>query len=146
MTAHIYLMKESNLLVSHCKCDDAYVTFPGQLDCPWCGCGWLFSCIACRKAFSFARAVLVDVSWAELARRDFEGQFKREGEPGEIEELAEALEEIHSGVELGERYVMLDGSFIPVTAAKLQFDGWHSRHDLGFVPQVAALKTRSIVD
>src|SRR5262249_18861030 len=56
MSRHVYLRKANNDLVSHCACAqaDALVTAPSQMDCPWCGCGWLFICSRCRKAFTFA--------------------------------------------------------------------------------------------
>jgi len=70
MSTHLYLAKANNNLISHCACPDALVTFPPQIDCPWCGCGWLFTCIECRKAFVFERAIESDSPWHELARRD----------------------------------------------------------------------------
>ena len=39
----IYLEKDNDQLVSFCSCEPAYITYPPQLDCPWCGCGWLFT-------------------------------------------------------------------------------------------------------
>ncbi|HJN76044.1 MAG TPA: hypothetical protein QGF58_19085 [Myxococcota bacterium] len=50
-----FLIKDSDDLLSFCKCDTGLVGVPGQLDCPWCGCGWMLSCIDCRKSFVFAR-------------------------------------------------------------------------------------------
>jgi len=58
--------QDNDDLCSHCSCDPAYITFPPQMDCPWCGCGWLFTCTRCRKAFTFARGVEVDESWQQL--------------------------------------------------------------------------------
>jgi hypothetical protein len=57
MGSRVYLCKDNDDLISHCTCREALVAPPGQADCPWCGCGWLFSCLSCRKAFTFARAV-----------------------------------------------------------------------------------------
>ena len=45
----VYLKKASNELISHCGCEESRISYPAQMDCPWCGCGWLFSCITCRK-------------------------------------------------------------------------------------------------
>jgi hypothetical protein len=73
MARLIYLQKDNDDLVSHCRCREAFISYPPQMDCPWCGCGWLFSCIKCRKAFTFARAVEVNDSWEELACRDIRG-------------------------------------------------------------------------
>ena len=55
-TKTVYLVKANNDLISHCACSNAVIGAPAQMDCPWCGCGWLFVCSKCRKAFSFARA------------------------------------------------------------------------------------------
>jgi hypothetical protein len=48
-------------------------------------------------------------------------------------------------VKVGIKYICLDGAIIPADAGAVQFEGWHSRHDLDFVPQVAALEDRSVI-
>jgi hypothetical protein len=68
--AIVYLTKADDRLVSHCACADVLVAYPSQAACPWCGCGWLFSCMSCGKSFSFARGVEVDATWEGLADRD----------------------------------------------------------------------------
>lgn len=142
---HIYLVKASNELVSHCRCDKAPITFPPQMDCPWCGCGWLFTCIECRKAFTFATAVIVPESWEETAGRDMRNSWRTEPDAKDIAEWVEAMKELLAHVRIGEQYVCLDGMIIPRNAASVRFDGWHSRHDLPFVPQVAALQDESVL-
>ena len=146
MSRHVYLIKDNDDLISHCDCEMAYITFPPQMDCPWCGCGWLFSCIECRKAFTFARGVEVDEPWEELGRRDC---TNRSGEPpdeDEVQEWVGAMQELLAEVEVGRRYVCLDGLIIPADAAGVEFEGWHARHNLEFLPQVAALDDPSIID
>src|SRR5687768_15525058 len=69
----IYLKKATAELVSNCKCDDGRITYPPQQGCPWCGCGWLFTCISCRKAFTFATPVELETTWEELAIADWKG-------------------------------------------------------------------------
>lgn len=71
MAKHLYLRKANDGFVSHCKCDkaDALISSPSQMDCPWCGCGWLFICSRCCKAFTFVEAVQVDESWEKTADR-----------------------------------------------------------------------------
>jgi hypothetical protein len=54
------------------------------------------------------------------------------------------MKQILADVEFDKKYVCLDGAIIPVGAGAAKFEGWHSRHDLGFVPQVAALKDPSV--
>ena len=46
----------------------------------------------------------------------------------------------------GEVYVYLDGYVIPTTADSVTIEGWHSHHDLGFVPQVAAIDDPNVGD
>jgi hypothetical protein len=139
MASHLYLVKDSNELISHCKCAAALIAAPGQVSCPWCGCGWMFSCVECRKAFTFARAVETDVPWEALALRDLTRFSKKEPSDEEIDGWVEAMRELHADVELGARYVYLDGMYVPTDATSVSFTGWHTTHILDFVPQVAAL-------
>ena len=62
--------KANDEVLSFCACQQPLVALPGQLDCPWCGCGWLASCIECRKAFTFAKVVDVDLTYEQIVRRD----------------------------------------------------------------------------
>jgi hypothetical protein len=135
----VYLIKDNDELCCHCSCDDAYITFPPQMDCPWCGCGWLFTCIQCRKAFTFARAVEVPDTWEQLACRDLAGRWSTEPKSEDISGWVAAMKALLAHVEMGKQYVCLDGLFIPTDAACVDFEGWHARHRLDFVPQVAAL-------
>src|SRR6266496_4072320 len=99
----IYLRKANDQLICYCKCDkaEALISDPGQLDCPWCGCGWLFTCIKCRKAFTFAEAVEVDLSLEELAEMDIVGFGGQSPEPGEVDEWVRAMQHLLRGVDLG---------------------------------------------
>jgi hypothetical protein len=56
------------------------------------------------------------------------------------------MKRLMRNVEVGCKYVSLDGAFFSAQAAPLNFDGWHSHHDLDYVPQVAALKDRRILE
>jgi hypothetical protein len=145
MAKHTFLAKESNDLVSHCRCEDALITFPAQADCPWCGCGWLFSCQGCRKAFTFARALETDESWESLARRDLLGSWRKEPTDLDVQRWVKAMQSLLADVEPGKSYVTLDGNFLPTDLAGLEIDGWYAHHDLDFVPHVAALQDRSVV-
>src|SRR5689334_9846882 len=122
MASHVYLIKDNADLVCHCKCDKALITFPPQMDCPWCGCGWLFSCIECRKAFTFARGVEVEESWKDLAIREFTNKWGKRPAQEEVTSWVEAMKELLADVEVGERYVCLDGAIIPVETGSLEFD------------------------
>ncbi len=145
MGKHMYLEKHNDDLVSHCKCERALVGYPPQLDCPWCGCGWLFTCIECRKAFTFARAIEIDEPWEDLARRDIRGAGL-EVSGRDISDWIAFMKEYTSEAILGHQYVAFDGRLIATDKDSLDFDGWHSAHHLSFVPHVAALKDRSIIE
>ncbi len=144
---HLYLKKASNELISHCTCDDAPITFPPQMDCPWCGCGWLFCCANCRKAFTFAVAVEMDESWEATALRDLKNRGK-DFKPTEddVADWVEAMQELCSEIEVGEEYVYLDGWFIPRDTDEITIEGMHSYHELTCVPQVVALKDKKIIE
>jgi hypothetical protein len=115
------------------------------MDCPWCGCGWLFFCSSCRKAFTFAEAIEVHESWEETGDRAIRGLFQSEPEPGQVEEWVEFMNILLKGIRPGEKYVYLDGWVIPTNAKSVSIEGWHSRHDLDFVPQMAALKDSGVL-
>jgi|SRR5215510_8499475 len=104
----------------------------------------LFICSRCRKAFTFAEGVELGESWEETGDRTVRALYQREPEPGEVEQWAEFMKILLKGVEPGEVYVYLDGYVIPTTAEGVTIEGWHSHHDLDFVPQVAAMDDGSI--
>jgi hypothetical protein len=144
-SCHIYLTKANDDLVSHCRCQQALITYPPQMDCPWCGCGWLFTCIECRKAFTFARGIMVDESWEQTAERDLRNRFKQPAKAEHITQWVTAMKQLLADIQVGEEYVYLDGFFIPKNATAIEVEGWHARHDLPYVPQVAAMSDRAIV-
>ena len=113
------------------------------MDCPWCGCGWLFTCISCRMAFTFAEGVVVEAPWKDTARCELTGRWGREPSTEDVAEWVGAMKELLADVRVGQQYVYLDGLIIPTSAAAVRFEGWHSRHDLPFVPHVIALTDRS---
>jgi hypothetical protein len=139
------LVKASNNLVSHCKCSEAYAT-SGQADCPWCGCGWLFTCIDCRKAFTFAKVVETDQSPEDLVRRDFLsfGKSPESFDPASVKAKAEWLQNEIADLEPGTVCVIVDGEIIPVSARDIEFDGWHAHHAFQVPPQVAATDANSL--
>ena len=146
MTKHIYLRKANDEGISHCRCvpADALISSPCQMDCPWCGCGWLFICSRCRKAFTFAESVEVSESWQETAERTIRSLYQREPKPDEVKEWIGFMKILLKGVRLGERYVYLDGWVVSAAANGIHIDGWHSRHDLDIVPHVVALDNSEI--
>jgi hypothetical protein len=134
----IYLVKDSDDLVCHCHCQPApMIAVPHPADCPWCGCGWLFSCIDCRKAFTFARAVVVPWRWDEIAVRDL-SQFGLEPEAVPVDHI-KRIAHLMDRVILGQRYVHLDGRLVWADADGVRLVGHYASHALDRIPQVAAL-------
>lgn len=144
--SHLYFIKDNDRLISHCACGRALVTFPPQMDCPWCGCGWLFTCIDCRKAFTFARAIEVEEDWESLAKRDLFNRRQSAPSSDEVRDWITAMQGYAKGAQSGKQYVAFDGRFIPTDQRSIDFDGWHSTHKLDFIPQIAALTDVSIIE
>jgi hypothetical protein len=141
----IYLHKAGDDVISHCKCSDGRITFPGQADCPWCGCGWLFSCVSCRKAFTFAEAVELDTTLEALMREDYRAFWHKEPSDETIRERVEVMQILLKSVEVGKRYVYLDGFYLLADAKNVHFNGWHAHHSLDVLPQFAALDDKEIL-
>ena len=145
MAKHIYLVKDSDMLVSHCRCTNAPITFPPQMDCPWCGCGWLFTCLNCRKSFTFARGIELDEGWDELAMRDMSGRGGKAPSAEDVREWIQFMQIYLKGVRPGRRYVALDGWVLDAEEKGIRFEGWHSTHQLACVPQVEAVNDQTIL-
>jgi hypothetical protein len=141
-----YLKKANDDLISFCTCGDGRVTFPAQISCPWCGCGWLFTCITCRKAFTFAEGVEIEGTWEEIARGDIRNKLKEEPSEEDVASWIEAMKETLANVRAGQRYVIIDGSVIHVDATNIRFEGWAAHHEFSTVPQVRALTNRAILE
>jgi hypothetical protein len=132
-----YLIKANDEVLSFCKCHQPLAALPGQLDCPWCGCGWLVSCIDCRKAFAFAKVVEVDLTYESIVRRDSENCGVALTDD-EVSERAGMVAWMMEPLALGEMVAYLDGCFIALDDPDLHFAGIFARHDLDTLPQVAA--------
>jgi hypothetical protein len=148
MAKHLYLRKANDQLISQCQCDnsDALISSPCQMDCPWCRCGWLFTCSRCRKAFTFAEAFEVNETWEDTADRTIRAIYQREPEPGEIKEWVGFIQLLLRDIQRGDQYVYFDGWVFPTTAEGIRVEGWHSMHDLDFIPHVAALDNPDVTD
>jgi hypothetical protein len=141
----LWLVRDSDDLVNWCRCEQGVVGSLPQMDCPWCGCGWLFSCVKCRKCFAFARAAIVPGSLEDIAQADFRVFYRREPTDAELAERTESMTWMIDDLTEGQRVVVLDGAIIPADMeGPLEFEGWHSRHSLPWVPQVRALSDPSV--
>jgi|SRR5882672_4319641 len=107
------------------------------MDCPWCGYGWFFLCPKCRKAFTFAKAVEVDLTWEELAHKDLDGKWGRQPTAEEIREWIGFMKILLKGLQLGKQHVYIDGWVFPTDLRDITFEEWHSSHQLESPPQVS---------
>jgi len=135
----VYLKKANDDLVSFCRCGDGHITYPPQLACPWCGCGWLFTCIECRKAFTFSQGVEIETSWEELARRDITNRHYKALTDAEVARWIDAGKSLLADVRPGRLYVCIDGRVFEREARGVEFEGWYGRHRFEQMPHVAAL-------
>ena len=85
-------------------------------------------------------------SWEELALRDLSTRWPEPPERDDIVDWVAGMQELLADVEFGGQYVYFDGLFIPTDIEEVRFRGWHSEHDLNFVPHVTALKDDSVVE
>lgn len=138
----VFLAKSNDQLISHCKCQETWIGAPAQVDCPWCGCGWLFICPTCRRAFTFARAEECDLTWEQLAHRDLDSMGRRQPTQEDIDEWIGFMKLLTQDIEPGKEYVYIDAWVFPVGETNLRFTGMHAWHELDVVPQVAALADR----
>jgi hypothetical protein len=150
-----YLVKANNDYVSWCECGDAPIGLPRQMSCPWCGCGWLFDCIRCGKAFTFAKAVLMASPLEKIAKLQVPIVQRVMSRDGEIRECPVArtaadwcglMRPLLAPIELGKMYVYFDGSVVATDAAGVRLKGERRTHDLPFVPQVLALRDRAAAE
>ncbi len=142
----VFLAKANDNLISHCTCRQTWIGAPAQVDCPWCGCGWLFICPTCRRAFTFARAEPCDLTWEQLAHRDLDGKYGRQPSQEDIDEWIGFMKMLTQEIEPGKEYVYIDGWVFPADETDLRFEGMHSWHELAVVPQLAALADRKSLD
>ena len=141
----LWLARSRNAVCCHCTCKPGLVGVPGQLDCPWCGCGWLFFCITCRKGFTFARPVRVKQTPEELAEADFRGMFKRAPSKKELRQWTTALGAFFGKLDEDEEYCYLDGVLVPISQEQVTVKGLFATHALKRLPQVMALKRPAIL-
>ena len=142
----VYLKKANTKLVGNCKCRDGRISYPPQMDCPWCGCGWLFTCISCRKAFACAVGVEIEASWEELAQKDWSAWGVGPASTRRVNSWVKDMQNLLKDVQLGEIYVCLDGRLFPQNAKNVKFDGIYASHSFQKLPHVEALKKKSVMD
>lgn len=142
----LFLKKANDDLISHCECEPVWISAPGQMDCPWCGCGWLFACPKCRQAYTFAEAATCDLTWEELAHLDLDTRYGEPPTDEDIEMWIDFMKQMTEDLEEGQQYVYLDGWAIPVDAEEFALQGVYADHELEMVPQVAAVEHPEVIE
>jgi hypothetical protein len=135
-----WLCKASDDGLSHCACQAPLAALPGQLDCPWCGCGWMIACATCHKAFTFARVVEIDRSHEDLVRADLLDRGLPEVDAAEVRDGVAWLAETFADFEVGDTVVYLDGRYVRADPRPVAFEGLYAAHDHPGPPQVAAAR------
>ena len=118
----------------------------GQLDCPWCGCGWLISCSKCRKAYTYAVVREIDTSLVELGRREVKARgIEASVTEKDIQEWAEAMDDDISRFDIGDIVIYLDGTYFEVGAKDVCFDGYFAHHQFSDLPHAMAVNDAEVL-
>lgn len=143
-----WIFKDSDKLVSHCKCKVGVSGSLPQLDCPWCGCGWMFACAKCRRAFTFGRIAEIDAGeLKEIAIEQIHCYGQSDPSTDDVQLKLEEFEALVGDHQVGERVVVMDGVLIPAAhEGELAIEGLFARHDLPWLPHTRALKDSSALD
>jgi hypothetical protein len=134
-----FLFKANDEVLSYCNCSGRPAMSSGQLDCPWCGCGWLITCSNCKKAFTFAEVRESDQSLFELGWAEARSRGLKNITDAEVAEWAEGMKDMLDCFEVGDIVVYLDGSYWTIDSEEIEFDGYFSHHKLDRLPHQEAL-------
>lgn len=141
-----FIFKANDDVLSFCACRDVPAMSSGQLDCPWCGCGWMISCSQCRKSFIFAEVRETDIPLIELGRREVAARGYSGITEQEIAEWAEGMAEAFAPFEVGDILVYLDGEYWHRDSTDIAFDGIYASHRLPRLPHAEALADPPFLD
>ena len=111
----------------------------GQLDCPWCGCGWLIACSKCAQSFTFAEVRNTELSLEELGRREARTRGLATVTEDELADWAAGMAEALDYFDVGDIVVYLDGSYWTIDATNVEFSGYYASHSLERLPHAEAL-------
>jgi hypothetical protein len=134
-----FFFKANDDIISHCACTNEPAMSTGQLDCPWCGCGWMISCSKCLKAFVFAEVRETDIPLIELGRREAKSRGLTTITETEIAEWAEGMAETLDCFNVGDVVVYLDGSYWTINSENIDFEGYFAHHRLDRLPHADAI-------
>jgi hypothetical protein len=141
-----FLFKASDAGISHCRCVDTPAMSTSQLDCPWCGCGWMIPCSRCGKSFTYAEVRKTDIPLHVLGRREVERRGLADISDGDIEEWAVGMTEMLDCFDVGDIVVYLDGSYWTVDSTDIAFEGYFASHKLDRLPHAQALEEPAMLD
>ncbi|MES3085052.1 hypothetical protein [Sphingomonas faeni] len=133
-----YLEKANNETLSFCQCEHALASIPGQLDCPWCGCGYLIPCTYCRKSFTYARVVEIDLSYVEIVTAD-RARGGYDTAIDVVQSQADWLADVMQDFELGDIVVYFDGCYLKLGDDDIDLVGLFANHSLARLPHHEAL-------
>ncbi len=144
--AYWHLERANTKGVCFCTCPRALVALSNQLDCPWCGCGWLFCCCQCGKAFTYAKPVAIQMPLETIVRQDLAAR----GHTLHKEFLSEAVEEMKGFLSMvdddADEYVYLDGVPIPLNEKNVKFNGMFAAHKLKVLPHALELSKPGLLE
>ena len=141
------LEKANDDLISFCKCEEGAYASECQADCPWCGCGWLFTCVRCGMSFAFAKVIETEVSPQQVVQLEYSRRFEREFALDDDDVVEKAVWLNHEIMNLprGTLCVFVDGKILPLNRINMEFDGRFAHHKFGILPQLAAHGSRSAI-
>ncbi len=132
---YVHLERSSRDGVCLCECPRALVGMPGQMDCPWCGCGWLFNCAACGRSFTYAKPVWISMPLGQIVEQDMLARGWKH-DPSAFAAAAEGMAEMLSKVEGNGEYVYLDGLFLPLQTRNTEVQGTSANHKITVLPHL----------
>ena len=138
-TKQKFLFKANDDVLSFCSCENQPAMSSAQLDCPWCGCGWMIACSKCSKSFVFAEVRETDIPLVELGRREVAARGLQSVTEQDINEWAEGMTETLRPFKVGDIVVYLDGWYWGIDSTDLAFDGDYASHRLSRLPHAEAL-------
>jgi hypothetical protein len=133
------LRKANDDVLSHCKCSTSLASLPSQLDCPWCGCGWLIGCTQCRRSFSYARVAEVETDYETFIQNDRRRSEYPDFDRSELKNYALWLEDTLADIPVGTTVVYLDGMYFDLNSEPGLFEGLYAVHELQRLPHFVAL-------
>ena len=135
-----FIFKANDDVISHCDCKDVPAMSSGQMDCPWCGCGWLICCSKCNKAFTFGEVREVESSLIDIGKAEVEARGIADVvDEDEIAEWAEGMRSEFEAYDVGQILVYLDGEYFPINETNIEFDGMYATHQFEVLPHRLAL-------